>query len=359
MFIHIDMDYFFAQAEELRHPEYKGKIVVVCVYSGRTEDSGVVSTVNYEGRKYGIHSGQPIYQAKQRAPPADSVFIPVDHEYYLATSDKIDGIMRKYSDRAERTSIDEWFLEVERIPEETARALKSEIKEDTGLTCSVGVASSRLGSKMAAERSKPDGLLLLDSLGERKLIEESDVEKVVGIGKKTAEALHALGVEKVKDLKKLDKVALVEKFGKKTGSWFISLAEGRYYDLLQYAEEEQVEVSRIATLKMKTRDAGDLGAKVKELEKDNKEWLKRNNKFFRTIGITFITDDMKAHTRSLSFRNPRGWAEDCSEEVAALIRQFLGENDREVRRIGVKYTNFVDVSGQSTLAGEFRNLLEF
>jgi len=359
MFIHIDMDYFFAQAEELRHPEYKGKIVVVCVYSGRTEDSGVVSTVNYEGRRYGVHSGQSIHEAKRKAPQADSVFLPVDHGYYQEISDSIDGIVGKYGDNAERTSIDEWFLQAEKIPEETARALKSEIKEKTRLTCSVGVAPSRLGSKMAADRSKPDGLLILDSLGERKLIEDSDVEKVVGIGKKTAEALHALGVEKVKDLKKLDKVDLVERFGRKTGSWFVSLAEGRYYDLLQYVDEEQVEVSRIGTLKMKTRDAGELAAKVKELEKDNKEWLRRNNKFFRTIGLSFVTDDMKAHTRSLSFRNPRGWAENCSEEVAALIRQFLAENSRDVRRIGVKYTNFVDVSGQSTLAGEFRNLLEF
>ena len=359
MFIHVDMDYFFAQAEELRHPEYRGKIIVVCVYSGRTEDSGVVSTVNYEGRRHGIHSGQAIYMAKKRAPPADSVFLPVDHVYYQETSDAIDAVIRKYDESAERTSIDEWFLRVERIPEETARALKSEIAEKTRLTCSVGVAPSRLGSKMAADRSKPDGLLVLDSLGERRLIEESDVEKVVGIGKKTAEALHALGVEKVKDLKKLDRIGLIERFGKKTGAWFVSLAEGRYYDLLQYAEEEQVEVSRIGTLKERTRDAGELAAKVAELEKDNKEWLRRNNKFFRTIGLSFVTDDMKAHTRSLSFRNPRGWAEDCSEEVVALIRQFLAENDRDVRRIGVKYTNFVDVSGQSTLAGEFRNLLEF
>jgi len=359
MYIHIDMDYFFAQAEELRHPEYKGKVVVVCVYSGRTEDSGVVSTVNYEGRKFGIRSGQPIYQAKKRAPPADSVFLPVDHAHYQDVSAGIDRIIRKYGGKAEQTSIDEWFLEAEGMPEETARALKSEIKEKTGLTCSVGVAPSMLGAKMAADKSKPDGLMALDPISERRFIEGSDVRKVVGIGNKTAEALNGLGVEKVGDLKRLDKVGLVERFGKKAGAWLVALAEGRYPALLEYGGAEQAEVSRIGTLKEKTRDASDMLAKISEMEKDNKEWLRQHGRFFRTLAITFVTEDMKAHTRSLSFRNPKGWAEDLRGEEMALIRQFLGETPFAVRRIGIKYANLVDVSGQKTLMGDFRNLLEF
>ncbi len=352
MIIHIDMDYFFAQAEELRHPEYTGKIIVVCVYSGRTPDSGVVSTVNYEGRRYGVHSGMPIFKARKRAPPQDSVFLPVDHEYYGEISDRIDSVVTEYAEISGRTSIDEWFIRAEGDAEPLARKIKQAIREKTGITCSAGVAPSMLGAKMAAGMRKPDGFLFVDEAAERKMIEDSDIEKVVGIGEKTAEALHGLGVETVKNLKKLDRMLLVEKFGKKSGSWLIALAEGRYGELLEYSEGEQSEVSRIGTLKEKTRDASEMLEKIAEMEGDNQAWLKQHNKFFRTLAIAFVTEDMKNHSRSLSFKSPKGWTGDFREEEMKLIREFLAGNPLAVRRIGIRYANLVDVSGQKTLAGE-------
>ena len=318
-----------------------------------------MSTVNYEGRRYGIHSGQPIFQAKKRAPPADSIFLPVDHGYYEKMSDSIDQVIRRKFESAERASIDEWFLEADNEPERAARALKDEIAKETGFTCSVGVAPSRLGSKMAADRSKPNGLLVLDSQSERMLIRQSDVQKIFGIGKKTAEALQKMGVEKVSDLEKIDKVEMVEKFGKKTGAWFIALSEGRYEDLLSYKEAEQSEVSRIGTLRAKTRDISTLALKLSELEKDAKDWLRSNNRFFRTLAITFVTEDMKIHTKSLSFRNPKSWNENLHDEEVMLIKQFLDENPLGIRRIGVKFVNLVDVTGQMKLINGFPGLLEF
>jgi len=351
------MDYFFAQAEEKRHPEYIGKIVVVCVYSKKTGDAGVVSTVNYEGRKRGIHSGQPIFQAKRKA-PLDAVFIPVDHGYYSLVSADIGKIIEKFGD-AHQTSIDEWFIETKNMAEATARAAKQEVKAKIGITCSVGVAPSLLGAKMAADRCKPDGLLALDEENERKLIDDSDVDKIIGIGKKSAETLNNLSVFRVNDLKRIDPVLLVERFGKKTGSWLVALAEGRYHGLLMQEHDEQGEVSRIGTLENKTRDPSILLEKVTELEKDAKRWLRENNKFFRTLIITFVTEDMAAHSKSISFRKPRGWSDDNSAEERMLISQFLDESSLEIRRIGMKYFNFLDVSGQKTLADEFCNLLYF
>jgi DNA polymerase IV (DinB-like DNA polymerase) len=353
VYIHIDMDYFFAQAEELRHPEYKNKIVVVCVYSGRTADSGVVSTVNYEGRKYGIHSGMPIFQAKRRAPPADSVFLPVDHDHYGELSDRIDAVVREYAEISGRTSIDEWFIRADKDAELLAGRIKQAIRDRTGIVCSAGVAPSMLGAKMAAGINKPDGFLALTESAEHKMIDDSEISKVVGIGAKTAKALNEMGVENVKDIRKLDRTVIVERFGKKSGSWLISLSEGRYGELLEYGEGEQSEVSRIGTLKEKTRDAAEMLEKIHEMEIDNKLWLKQNNKFFRTLAVSFVTEDMKNHSRSASFRSPKGWADDFSEEEIRLIRDFLAENPLAVRRIGIKYANLVDVAGQKTLAGEF------
>lgn len=347
MYLHLDMDYFYAQAEERRRPMMKGKIIVVCVYSGRTEDSGVVSTVNYPGREVGIRSGMPISFAKKRAPPADSVFLPVDREYYEQLSARIDGIIRKACGKVVQASIDEWNVEDDEA-EGKAPLLKKEILDLTGLTCSVGVAPSPLGAKMAAAKRKPDGLVVLDEEEERGFIEGSELGKVPGIGPKTEEALHALGAVRVKDLKGLDPVALVEMFGRKTGAWLRDLALGNYDSGLG-DEKPQEEVSRIGTLKEKTRDPYFLLAKIGELEKDAKEWLMMMKRSYRTLSIIFITEDLKTHTKSVSFRNPKGWAESVKKEEELLIEEFLRENPKEIRRVGIRFGGLFDMGGQTTL----------
>ncbi|MFH1393737.1 MAG: DNA polymerase IV [Candidatus Micrarchaeota archaeon] len=348
MFLHVDMDYFFAQIEELRHPMDKVKIIVVCVFSGRTSDSGVVSTVNYAGRALGIRSGMPIALAKKRAPQADTVFLPVDRHRYELVSAEIDYIIRKYSKQVSRASIDEWNLEVKRIPDETARAIRQEVRERTGLTCSVGVAPSLLGAKMAAQKSKPDGLLIVNVKEERQLIEGSDARKVPGIGAKTADALRKMGVQKVRDLGKIEALTLVEAFGRKTGAWLHDISRGKYGDGLE-EEKGQVEVSRIGTLKTKTRDSYLVMLTVADLEKEAKDWLRENKKSYKTLTLIFITDDMKTHTKSISFRNPKGADEDITGEAMSLVNGFLKENNQEIRRVGIRFGNFMDISGQTKL----------
>jgi DNA polymerase IV (DinB-like DNA polymerase) len=108
----VDLDYFFAQCEELRNPTLKSRPVVVCVYSGRSEDSGAVSTANYIARKYGVKSGIPIFLAKKKLQNADAVFLPVDHAFYEEISDRIMQILRGYADLFEQVGIDEAYLDV-------------------------------------------------------------------------------------------------------------------------------------------------------------------------------------------------------------------------------------------------------
>ena len=352
MFLHLDMDYFFAQAEELRRPMMKGRIIVVCVYSGRTADSGVVSTVNYPGRAVGIHSGMPIFMAKKRAPPADSLFLPVDHDYYAHISAQIDGIIRRAHSRVVQASIDEWNVELETddlvAAEAQGKALKDAVRKGTGLACTIGVAPSMLGAKMIAAKAKPDGLLAMDRAAERKFVMDSPVEKVPGIGPKTARALNEAGVEHVKDIAKLEPLTLVEIFGRKAGGWLHNLGQGVYAEGIG-EEKEQDEVSRIGTLREKTRDPYMLLAKLDELEADAKEWLAEMKKSYKTVTITFITEDMRAHSKSMSFHNPRAWSEDITKEKKELVDDFLRGNNLEVRRIGIRFGNFLDLGGQTTL----------
>jgi nucleotidyltransferase/DNA polymerase involved in DNA repair len=168
-----------------------------------------------------------------------------------------------------------------------------------------------------------------------------------------------MAVYNVSDLKKLDPVKVVEKFGKKTGSWLVSLANERYKDMLRHTHEEQSEISRISTLEENTRDLQILIDQISQMEVDNKAWLKQNKKNFKTLIISFVTQDMKMHSKSISFRSPKSWNDELRDHELNLIMQFLAENNLKIRRIGIKYTNFLDVTGQKTLANEFSNLLEF
>jgi DNA polymerase IV (DinB-like DNA polymerase) len=347
MFLHVDMDYFFAQIEERRRPMAKGKIIVVCVFSGRTADSGVVSTVNYPGREIGIRSGMPIAFAKKRAPPADSIFIPVDHAFYEEVSASIDQVVRKNLAKVVQASIDEWNAEDPKAAEK-AETLKEKVLTETGLTCSVGVAPSLLGAKMASSKSKPDGLLVLDDAGQKRMIWGSEVEKVPGIGPKTAEALKALGVTKVEDIPRVDPVKLAEVFGRKNGGWLHDLGSGRFDGGLG-EEKMQEEVSRIGTLKEMTRDPYTILAKLDELESEAKERLMGMKKLYRTLGLIFVTEDLKTHTKSLSFRNPRNYDEDIKREKEGLVKEFLADNALMVRRVGIRFSNFLEMGGQTTL----------
>ncbi|MBN1170253.1 DNA polymerase IV [Candidatus Micrarchaeota archaeon] len=345
MYLHLDMDYFYAQVEEKRRPMAKDKIIVVCIYSGKTENSGVVSTVNYLGREAGIKSGMPIVLAKKKAPPADSIFLPADKDYYIQVSMYIDEIIRKHCRKVVQASIDEWMIE-----DDTSKApeLKDAVQRATGLTSTIGAAPSLLGAKMAASKAKPNGILILDQEKEKKLIDESDVEKVPGIGRKTAEALAVLGVIKVKDIASVDVGRLVETFGRKTGAWLHDLGQGSY-DKGLGEEKEQEEVSRIGTLKETTREVHILMEKLDGLEKDPLEWMMHAKKSYRTLTVIFITDDLRIHTRSLSFNHPKQWNMNTRKEREMLIEEFLKENKHHVRRIGIKFGNFMDLGGQTTL----------
>src|SRR5919198_6728193 len=149
--MHVDFDYFFAQCEEIRRAELRDKPVVVCVFSNRTEDSGVVSTANYVARKFGVRSGIPIRVAKSRlAAVSQAVFMPLDADYYRQVSQAAMSIIRLYADTFEWAGIDECYIDVSGSTEDfeatklLARQVKQNVRKQLQLTCSVGVASNKI-----------------------------------------------------------------------------------------------------------------------------------------------------------------------------------------------------------------------
>src|SRR5579864_952021 len=167
--IAVDLDYFYAQCEEVRDPSIRGKPVVICVFSGRTKESGAVSTANYVARGLGVKSGMPIALAKkilQKDP--ESVFLPMDIEYYGEVSDRIMELIRSHGDKFEQASIDEAYLDVTNLSHSNyqeagviGRKIKTEISAKEGLTCSIGIAPNKLMAKMAVDSKKPDGFAMI------------------------------------------------------------------------------------------------------------------------------------------------------------------------------------------------------
>src|SRR3989304_2463909 len=214
---HVDMGQFFAAVEERIHPEIKGKPVVVGADPKGGKGRGVVSTCNYETRKYGNRSGMPITKAWRLCP--DAVFLPVSIPLYLQVSNRIMEILSNYADKFESWGIDEAFLDVSsRVKDyEEAKRLalqiKKEVYEKEQLTCSIGIGPNKLVSKIASDFQKPDGLTVVEEKDVKAFLEPLDIDKLLWVGKKTARKLNAMGIKTIGDLARYDPSVLVEKFG--------------------------------------------------------------------------------------------------------------------------------------------------
>jgi len=213
----VDMDYFFAACEEVRNPSIKDKPVVVGADPKNGYGRGVVSTCNYIARSYGIRSGMPIsiaYRLKR-----DAIFLRVDEPYYESVSAKIMALLRNFADKFEQVSIDEAFLDISnRVKSyeeayEYAKKIKDSIYANFSLPCSIGIGQNKLIAKMACEAAKPNGIKLVREEEAKMFLEPLQLEKLYGVGKKSAERLKELGFKTIGDIAKANKQLLINEFG--------------------------------------------------------------------------------------------------------------------------------------------------
>jgi DNA polymerase-4 len=212
--IHLDMDAFYPSVEVLDNPAFKGKPVIV----GGSKERGVVSSASYEARKFGVHSAQPMAQARRRCP--NGIFLPVRMSRYKEVSKQVFEIFHRFTPLVEIVSIDEAFLDVTgstRIfgpPENIAKTIKKITLIETGLTVSAGVAPSKFVAKIASDMDKPDGLTVVMLKGLKEFLDPLPVKKMWGIGKKTRLTLHRLNIKTFRDLRRTPVTFLEKKFGK-------------------------------------------------------------------------------------------------------------------------------------------------
>ena len=341
-----DFDYFFAQCEELRNPALKGKPLVVGVYSGRTEDSGAVSTANYVAREYGVKSGIPLYLAKKRLEGTEAVFLPVDDEFYEQISNKIMQALRGYADSFEQTSIDEAYLDVTskvqgsfEAAHNLAKKMKREVKNEAGIVFSVGVGPNKLVAKIAADSQKPNGVTVVKPEAVERFLSPLPVNRLLGVGRKTAAKLGELGVKTVGELARYDVQRLVEVFGKKLGVYFHNAAKGVDNEPVQETGEAE-SISRISTLKENTRDLMVVLEKTDQLIEDIHKDVVQRNISFKQVGVIAIMTDLSVRSRSKTLETATRDVEVLRLAVRELFEKFLGESELEIRRVGVKISGF-------------------
>jgi DNA polymerase IV (DinB-like DNA polymerase) len=342
----VDFDYFFAQCEELRNPSIKDRPVVVCVYSGRTEDSGAVSTANYIARKYGVKSGLPIFMAKKKLEGTNAVFLPVDYALYEEISGKIMDILKDSTDRCEQVGIDEAYLDVTQKGNGSfeegrrlAENVKNEILRQQKLTCSIGVGPNKLVAKIAADTKKPDGLTVVTPEQVTVFLAPLPVSRLIGVGTKTRERMQALGINTVFDLSRYDMQRLIAVFGKTSATYFHNASLGIDEEAVQETGEA-TSISRIATLKQDSREIDFILEKTDELCKEIEAAVATARMLFKTIGIIIITTDMGIHTRSETLENPTDSLETMKGTVKELLERFFSQEESKARRVGVKISNF-------------------
>jgi DNA polymerase IV (DinB-like DNA polymerase) len=352
---HLDLDYFYAQVEEVEAPSLKGTPIVVCVFSGRTEESGVVSTSNYKAREYGIKSGMPIALAKHRLEGIDAAFIPVDHGKYETYSSRVMETLRSQVDTLEQAGIDEAFFDITKrtggdYDAATAFALelKTRIFREEKLTCSIGLGPNKVVAKIASDFKKPDGLTVVRDETAFGFLSPLSIEKIYGVGPKTARLLEAGGIKTIGALASTPTERLEDLFGKKLAVYLHNASNS--------TDDEQVvdrrgssQLSRIITLKQDSHDLDQIAGALAPALEDLHERLVSENLFFRSVSAIGILKDLSTRTRSKTLESPTNDYPVLEREVKELFSALLREVG-DLRRAGVRVSELHDMANQRSLA---------
>jgi len=343
----VDFDYYYAQIEERDNPEYRGKPLVVCVYSGRSEDSGAVATCNYQARELGIKAGMPITFAKRRA-TEETIFVPMRKDYYVQISDTIMDVMRSFADRFEQVSVDEAYLDITESsngrPQEAVkicRKLKAKVRDKFELTCSIGMGPNKLVAKMSAGMNKPDGLTITRKEEFSVLFHELEVKKLHGIGPKTQEVLEKNGLKTIGDLARFDVNKLKHLIGDRKGELLHDRANGLDNDPVEEREKQQL--SNLKTLKEDSRDIEKIMPLFHDLCVKVKQRVDERGIKFKTVSITAINNIMQTKTRSKTLEKQENTLDVLESIGLKLLKEYLEDNpDELIRRIGIGVANFYD-----------------
>jgi DNA polymerase IV (archaeal DinB-like DNA polymerase) len=360
---------FYPSCEELRDASLKGTPHAVIMTDEKVGHmiKGVVSSCSYEARRYGISSAMPLSKAKSLCPVL--ILHPVDIPYYRRVSEQTMNVIHEYADTLEQASIDEAFLdcttkiqsespENPETPETYAAKIKKTIKQKCGLSCSIGVASTKSAAKIASDFEKPDGLTVVYPTELKEFLEPLEVGRVAGIGPKTQQALKEMSLETLGQLAKADVQKLKERFGK-NGYWMWKVANGTDDELVA-PRTDNVYLSAESTLDAFTRDKDKIHGLLDELVYDIYQRVREHGYLFRTVGVKLVRTDFSVETRGTTFHEFRNDSESISSVLGQLLDKFmLSENRTSVRKAGLWVTHLIREENVQRKKAAQRTLLDF
>jgi len=363
---HVDMDCFYAACEQRREPALEGEPLVVGMGYESGDAHGAVATASYEARAYGVESAMAISEALERLPrKVDAVddpeldvddagfYRPVDMEFYESVAADVRAILRDEADVVREVSIDEAYLDVtDRVGwdgvEAWADDLKARVESEVDVVASVGVAPTMSAAKVASDRDKPDGLVVVEPGTVREFFADLPVEDVHGVGPVTARELDEMGIETAGDLAAADPERLDHRFGER----------GREIRRYARGEDERAvtpkgdpkSLSRESAFAEATADSATTYRRVNTLAAAVADRARRKGARYQTIGIKVVTPPFDVHTRARSLPGPI----DEPSLVRRVALDLLGEfDDERVRKVGVRVSNLDFSAGEQASLGGF------
>ncbi|WP_395359594.1 DNA polymerase IV [Streptomyces sp. YH02] len=347
--LHLDMDAFFAAAEQASKPSLRGKPVIV----GGLGPRGVVATASYEARRFGVHSAMPMGQARRLAPNA--AYLVPRFSFYRSISEQVMELLGRLSPLVEPLSLDEAFVDLEAggVADDTASArtagerLRVDILATTGLTGSVGLAGSKMIAKIASEEAKPDGLVLIEPGTERELLAPRSVRILPGVGPATGEHLRRAGMTTVSDLAEAGEDELVRLLGRAHGTSLYLMAQG-YDDRPVVAERDAKSVSVEDTFDVDLHDRVRIRGEVERLAERCVGRLRASGHSGRTIVLKVRRFDFSTLTRSETLRGPTDDPAVVREAAGRLLEAV--DTTGGVRLLGVGVSGLADYTQEDLFA---------
>lgn len=325
----MDIDAFFASVEQLDHPEYRGKPVIV----GGTGNRGVVATCSYEARRYGVRSAMPIALARRKCPMG--IYLPVRYRRYEEKSAEIRAIYSEYTDLYQPVGLDEAYLDMSDyenvIP--AAREIKERIRRETGLTCSIGIAGNMSLAKIASDLKKPDAFVVIRPHQVLEILRPLPVGVIHGIGKKSQEMLARRGIRTVEDFWSLSLQEVIRLFGK----------HGRkLYQLARGEDDREIEMnrplkslSRETTLPFDVTERDFVFRVARELLQEVSEDVHKEGLHPQTLTLKIKYGNFTQRTKQCRVENPSEWERSLEELVDAF------DYASGIRLVGVAFSNFL------------------
>ena len=295
----------------------------------------------------------PIKFAKKKLEEiSEAVFLPTDFEYYTEISDNAMSIIRNHADIFEYVGRDEAYLDVTNRTEQDfkkaahlAQQLKNSLRTTIKLSSTIGVSSNKLVSKIASDYKKPDGLTIVEPQDVESFLDPLPIRSIPGIGKKSEEKFLEMNLETISQLRSVDVFTLNGLFGRKVGSYIYNAARGIDEEPVS-PRHDPIQYSRIVTLKQDSKDFDFLAKDLEKLCDDLHETIIKDNILFKSVGIQFVQSDLTNKTKSKTLRNPTSSLDELKKTVIQLLKDSLEDQKLPIRRLGVRVSDFSQISGQ-------------